>query len=77
MIIQRIMPVLSLVEGRTHRGRRGNDPEQQQLKDTVHKFAVEEMIPVAAKYDKEQEFPDDVCRKAWELGILNPLVPTE
>ena len=52
-------------------------PEQQQLKDTVHKFAVEEMIPVAAKYDKEQEFPDDVCRKAWELGILNPLVPTE
>jgi len=51
--------------------------EQQQLKDTVHKFAVEEMIPVAAKYDKEQEFPDDVCRKAWELGILNPLVPTE
>ncbi len=52
-------------------------PEQQQLKDTVHKFAVEEMIPVAAKYDKEQAFPDDVCRKAWELGILNPLVPTE
>ncbi len=52
-------------------------PEQQQLKDTVHKFAVEEMIPVAAKYDKEQEFPDDICRKAWELGILNPLVPTE
>ncbi len=52
-------------------------PEQHQLKDTVHKFAVEEMIPVAAKYDKEQAFPDDVCRKAWELGILNPLVPTE
>ena len=33
-------------------------PEQQQLKDTVHKFAVEVMIPVAAKYDKEQAFPD-------------------
>lgn len=51
--------------------------EQQQLKDTVHRFAVEEMIPLAAQYDKEQRFPDAVCRKAWELGILNPLVPTD
>ena len=51
--------------------------EQRQLKETVHKFAAEEIIPVAAKYDKAQEFPDDVCRKAWEVGILNPLIPTE
>ncbi len=51
-------------------------PEQKQLKETVHKFAVEEIIPVAAKYDKEEHFPDEICRKAWELGILNPLIPT-
>lgn len=51
--------------------------EQRQLKETVHKFAAEEIIPVAAKYDKAQEFPDDVCRKAWEVGILNPLIPTQ
>ncbi len=51
--------------------------EQRQLKETVHKFAAEEIIPVAAKYDKAQEFPDDVCRKAWDVGILNPLIPTQ
>ena len=51
-------------------------PEQKQLKQTVHKFAVEEIIPVAAQYDKEEQFPDEICRKAWDLGILNPLIPT-
>jgi len=51
-------------------------PEQKQLKETVRKFAAEEIIPVAAQYDKEEQFPDEICRKAWELGILNPLIPT-
>lgn len=52
-------------------------PEQQQLKETVHRFAVEEIIPVAAEYDKKEDLPLDVCRKAWELGFLNPQIPTE
>ena len=52
-------------------------PEQRQLKDTVHRFAVEEIIPVAAEYDKKEEIPLEVCHKAWELGFLNPQVPTE
>jgi acyl-CoA dehydrogenase len=52
-------------------------PEQQQLKETVHRFAVEEIIPVAAEYDKKEDLPLAVCRKAWELGFLNPQIPTE
>ena len=52
-------------------------PEQRQLKDTVHRFAVEEIIPVAAHYDTKEELPLDICRKAWQLGFLNPQVPTE
>jgi acyl-CoA dehydrogenase len=52
-------------------------PEQQQLKETVHRFAVEEIIPVAAEYDKKEDLPLDVCRKAWELGFLNPQISTE
>ena len=52
-------------------------PEQQQLKETVHRFAVEEIIPVAAEYDRKEDLPLDVCRKAWELGFLNPQIPTE
>jgi acyl-CoA dehydrogenase len=52
-------------------------PEQQQLKDTARRFAAEEIIPVAAKYDEEQTFPAEVARKAWELGLMNFEVPVE
>jgi acyl-CoA dehydrogenase len=52
-------------------------PEQEQLKETARRFAVAEMIPRAAQYDDEQHFPDDVARKAWELGLMNLEVPRE
>ncbi len=52
-------------------------PEQQQLKETARRFAVEEIIPVAAQHDEEQRFPDGTARKAWELGLMNLEVPRE
>jgi acyl-CoA dehydrogenase len=52
-------------------------PEQLQLKETAHRFAAEEMIPVAARHDEEQSFPEAVARKAWELGLMNFEVPRE
>jgi acyl-CoA dehydrogenase len=52
-------------------------PEQQQLKDVARRFAVEEMIPVAGRYDDEQTFPEPVARKAWELGLMNLEVPRD
>ena len=52
-------------------------PEQEQLKETARRFAREEMIPVAARCDDEQIFPEDVARKAWELGLMNLEVPRE
>jgi acyl-CoA dehydrogenase len=52
-------------------------PEQQELKQTARRFAVEEMIPVAARHDEEQSFPEAVARKAWELGLMNLEVPRE
>ncbi len=51
--------------------------EQRELKDLAKKFAAEEMIPVAPKFDEEEKFPEDVCRKAWELGLMNLEVPKE
>jgi alkylation response protein AidB-like acyl-CoA dehydrogenase len=39
-------------------------PEQRELKDLARKFAVEEIIPVAAKFDREEKFPQEVCRRA-------------
>jgi len=52
-------------------------PEQQQLKDLAKKFAAEEIIPVAAQHDRQELFPDVVCRKAWDLGLMNLEVPKE
>src|SRR5664279_1664234 len=52
-------------------------PEQRQVKALARKFAADEIIPVAAKCDEEECFPEDVCRKAWELGLMNLEVPKE
>jgi acyl-CoA dehydrogenase len=52
-------------------------PEQLELKKVAHRFAVEEIIPVAARHDEEQRFPEEVARKAWDLGLMNLEVPRE
>ncbi len=52
-------------------------PEQEQLRNTARRFAEQEMVPVAAHYDEQETFPHDVCRKAWELGLMNVEVPHE
>jgi len=52
-------------------------PEQQQWKETARRFAADEIIPVAGQCDEEQRFPIDVCRKAWELGLMNLEIPQE
>jgi len=49
--------------------------EQKQLQDLAREFTKKEIVPVAADYDKKSEFPMDVCRKAWELGLMNVQIP--
>lgn len=43
--------------------------------ETAQKFTRDEIIPVAADYDKSGEYPWPVVKKAWELGLLNGHVP--
>lgn len=43
-------------------------PEQNAFKELARTFARDEIIPVAAKYDRTMEYPHDVFKKAWELG---------
>ena len=40
------------------------------LRDSVMRFAADEIAPRAADIDKRNEFPDDLWRKMGELGIL-------
>ncbi len=51
--------------------------EQQALKDMAHEFAEKEMRPVAAKYDRGEEFPTEVMKKAFDAGFLTSTVPAE
>jgi alkylation response protein AidB-like acyl-CoA dehydrogenase len=47
--------------------------EQIEWRDRCHRFAVEVMRPVAARYDRTQEVPWDVIREArnWKLSGLD------
>jgi acyl-CoA dehydrogenase len=48
-------------------------PAQHDLVARVHKFAEEEIRPVAAHYDREEEFPWPVIERAAQEGLYNAL----
>ncbi len=48
-------------------------PAQHDLARRVHRFAEDEIRPVAGRYDKEEEFPWPVLERAAEEGFYNPL----
>jgi acyl-CoA dehydrogenase len=49
--------------------------EQLALQETARRFAQTEIAPVAAEYDQSGEFPREVIRKAWELGLSSVSIP--
>ncbi|MCI4363177.1 MAG: acyl-CoA dehydrogenase family protein [Thermoplasmata archaeon] len=51
--------------------------EQSSLREMARKFARTEMAPKAAECDRTPRFPEEVYRKAWELGLMNLNVPAE
>jgi acyl-CoA dehydrogenase len=51
--------------------------DQIALRDMAHDFAANEMRPKAAAYDQGHTFPEDVMRKAFEVGFLTCTVPAE
>jgi len=51
--------------------------EQMALQETAREFAEKEMKPNAAKYDKGDEFPEDVMQKAFDVGFLSCTIPEE
>ena len=49
--------------------------EQKVLQKKAREFAINEVLPVARKYDESEEFPLPVIKKAWEEGLLNLAIP--
>lgn len=52
-------------------------PEQNEIREVTLKFAKNEMMPHAAKFDQSGEHPREILEKAWELGLVNTCIPTE
>lgn len=51
--------------------------EQNMLREMVRDFVNNELKPIAAKIDEEEEIPDHIIRKIAELGILGAPFPEE
>ncbi|XP_029171059.1 probable medium-chain specific acyl-CoA dehydrogenase, mitochondrial [Nylanderia fulva] len=48
---------------------------QREMQDLARKFVREEIIPVAAEYDRTGKYPWELIKKAWSLGLLNKHIP--
>jgi acyl-CoA dehydrogenase len=51
--------------------------EQKAVREMAHDFAENEMRPVAWEYDKDGTWPEEILKKAWELGLMNSHIPEE
>ena len=51
--------------------------EQEEIRRLVRDFATREIKPRAESIDREGRFPEDLVRKAADLGLLGILVPEE
>lgn len=49
--------------------------EQVALQKMAREFSEKEMKPNAAKYDKSEEFPEDIMQKAFKAGFLTCTIP--
>jgi len=50
-------------------------PEQKILQEKARRFSREEIVPVAAKYDRDGTFPLEVIQKAHRENFLTLVVP--
>lgn len=50
---------------------------QREFQETAARFAKEKIIPVAAQLDQTMEYPKQLFKEAWELGLVNMHVPSE
>lgn len=53
------------------------DDQKLALQEAARRFAQSEIAPVAGDYDQSGEFPADVIRKAWEVGLSSLSIPEE
>src|SRR6185437_11337794 len=53
------------------------EPEHELIRDTVRRFAVERVAPVAEELDRDKRFPYELVRELAELGLMGMTIPEE
>ena len=52
--------------------------EQEEIRKLARDFADKEITPeVAEHHDRDGKFPTEICKKAFEVGLMNCIVPEE
>lgn len=51
--------------------------EQQELQRLARDFTAKEITPKAAHHDETGDFPREIAKKAWDLGLMNTHIPQE
>lgn len=51
--------------------------EQEELRRLARRFTQQEIVPVAAAYDRTGAYPWDVIKTGYEVGLLNESIPAE
>jgi acyl-CoA dehydrogenase len=49
--------------------------EQKALVEETRRFTRERIIPVAPEADRTHQFPMDIYKEAWDLGLVAPTIP--
>ncbi|KAJ2162895.1 hypothetical protein GGF46_000278 [Coemansia sp. RSA 552] len=51
--------------------------DQENIQNTARQFARDVIIPAAPHHDKTGEYPTEIIKQAWDLGLVNCHIPTE
>ena len=51
--------------------------QQSEILESTRKFTLEEVVPKAAHHDETGEYPWEILRKAFDLGIMNTTIEEE
>ncbi len=49
--------------------------EQQQLIDTIRRFAADEMQPAAHEADENERVPSGILKTGWNMGLVQTAIP--
>ena len=52
-------------------------PEQEELRRLARRFVQQDIVPVAAAYDRSGDYPWDVIKQGYDIGLLNESIPTD